>query len=247
MLQLQVRRHNLPTTHTDIPTQHKIKREQYAILFTVADRRKKDRIDIHDWSVFNNLLAKADSEYYVAFQLFADEETGLVDFNSFKEKYARHRAHDNIPFNWDSSWAQLYLGGKKNRHSMTYPQFAQMLRALQGERVRQAFLYFDKDGDGYIEPEEFSRIIRETASHKLSDHLLSNLPTLCNISPGSRISYANVRAFQNVIREMDLVELVIKNAIAKSSDNRITRTDFLNTLHSLHSYGGRHSVPLCLS
>jgi solute carrier family 25 aspartate/glutamate transporter 12/13 len=110
MLQLQVRRHNLPTTHTDIPTQHKIKREQYAILFTVADRRKKDRIDIHDWSVFNNLLAKADSEYYVAFQLFADEETGLVDFNSFKEKYARHRAHDNIPFNWDSSWAQLYLG-----------------------------------------------------------------------------------------------------------------------------------------
>ena len=60
-------------------TQHKIKREQYAILFTIADRRKKDRIDIHDWSVFNNLLAKADSEYYVAFQLFADQDTGLVD------------------------------------------------------------------------------------------------------------------------------------------------------------------------
>ena len=128
-------------------TQHKIKREQYAILFTVADRRKKDRIDIHDWSVFNNLLAKADSEYYVAFRLFADEETGLVDFSSFKEQYARHRQHDNIPFNWDSSWAQLYLGGKKNRHSMTYPQFAQMLRALQGELVRQAFLFFNKDGD----------------------------------------------------------------------------------------------------
>jgi solute carrier family 25 aspartate/glutamate transporter 12/13 len=209
-------------------TQHKIKREQYGLLFTIADRRKRDRIDIHDWSVFNNLLAKADSEYYVAFQLFADQDTGLVDFNSFKEQYARHRQHDNIPFNWDSTWASLYLGGKKNRHSMTYPQFAQMLRALQGERVRQAFLHFDKDGDGYIEPEEFSRIIRETASHKLSDHLLANLPTLCNISPGSRISYANVRAFQNVIREMDLVELVIKNAIAKSSDNRITRTDFLN-------------------
>lgn len=183
---------------------------------------------MHDWSVFNNLLAKSDSEYYVAFQLFADQETGLVDFNSFKEQYARHRQHDNIPFDWDSTWAQLYLGGRKNRHSMTYPQFAQMLRALQGERIRQAFVYFDKDKDGYIEPEEFSRIIRETASHKLSDHLLSNLPTLCNISPGSKISYANVRAFQNVIREMDLVELVIKNAIAKSTDNRITRTDFLN-------------------
>lgn len=103
-----------------------------------------------------------------------------------------------------------------------------MLRGLQGERIRQAFLHFDKNGDGYIEPEDFSRIIEETASHKLSDHLLANLPTLCNISPGSKISYANVRAFQNVIREMDLVELVIRNAASKSSDGKITRTDFLN-------------------
>lgn len=111
---------------------------------------------------------------------------------------------------------------------MTYPQFAQMLRGLQGERIRQAFHYLDTNGDGYIEPEDFSRIIRETAGHKLSDHLLENLATLCNISPGSQISYANVRAFQNIIREMDLVELVIRNAVQKSDDGKITRTDFLN-------------------
>lgn len=111
---------------------------------------------------------------------------------------------------------------------MTYPQFAQMLRGLQGERIRQAFQKFDKDGDGYIEPEDFQRIILEVAKHKLSDHLLDNLPTLCNISAGSKISYANVRAFQNVIREMDLVDLIIRNATAKSDDGKITRTDFLN-------------------
>ena len=111
---------------------------------------------------------------------------------------------------------------------MTYPQFAQMLRGLQGERIRQAFQKFDKDGDGYIEPEDFQRIILEVAKHKLSDHLLENLPTLCNISAGSKISYANVRAFQNVIREMDLVDLIIRNATTKSDDGKITRTDFLN-------------------
>ena len=111
---------------------------------------------------------------------------------------------------------------------MTYPQFAQMLRGLQGERIRQAFHLFDKDGDGYIEPEDFQRIILETAQHKLSDHLLDNLHTLCNISAGSKISYANVRAFQNIIREMDLVDLIIQNAVQKSDDSKITRTDFLN-------------------
>ncbi|KAK4508288.1 hypothetical protein PRZ48_002026 [Zasmidium cellare] len=207
---------------------HKIKREQYAILFQIADRNQKNRVTLQDWSVFNNLLAKPDAEYDIAFRLFADTDSGLVDFNTFKDVYARNKTSDSIPFNWDSDWAKLYLGGKKHRHSMTYPQFAQMLRGLQGERVRQAFLHFDKNGDGYIEPEEFQRIIMETASHKLSDHLLENLPTLCNISPGSRISYANVRAFQNIIREMDLIELLIRNAIAKSPDGKITRQDFQN-------------------
>ncbi len=45
---------------------------------------------------------------------------------------------------------------------MDYSHFSQMLRGLQGERIRQAFQLFDKDGDGYIEPEEFERIIMET-------------------------------------------------------------------------------------
>ena len=102
------------------------------------------------------------------------------------------------------------------------------MRGLQGERIRQAFHLFDKDEDGYIEPEDFQRIILETAKHKLSDHLLENLHTLCNISSGTKISYANVRAFQNVMHEMDLIDLVIRNATSKSSDGKITRTDFLN-------------------
>ncbi len=142
--------------------------------------------------------------------------------------YNDAKGDDSIPFNWDSDWASLYLGGKKHRHEMSYDQFAQMMRGLQGERVRQAFQMFDKDGDGYIEPEDFERIIRATASHKLSDHLLENLPTLCTITSGSKISYANVRAFQNVIREMDLLDLIVRNATSKAEDGRITRADFLN-------------------
>lgn len=106
--------------------------------------------------------------------------------------------------------------------------FSQLLRGLQGERIRQAFQHFDKDGDGYIDPQDFQRIILETSKHKLSDHLLNNLHTLCNISTGSKISYANVRAFQNVMREMDIIDLIIQNAAQKSEDGKITRTDFLN-------------------
>ncbi|KAF2192747.1 calcium-binding mitochondrial carrier protein-like protein Aralar1 [Zopfia rhizophila CBS 207.26] len=207
---------------------HKIKRFQYGILFTIADRRKTGKVTLWDWGVFENLLAKPDAEYEIAFRLFDVGGTGLVKFEDFYKMYHAHKGENSLPFDWNSEWASLYIGAKDKRHTMTYPQFSQMLRGLQGERVRQAFLYFDKNKDGYIEPEDFQRIILETAGHKLSDHLLENLHTLCNISAGSKISYANVRAFQNMIQQMDMVELIIRNATNKSADGKITRTDFLN-------------------
>ncbi|KAF2086184.1 mitochondrial carrier [Saccharata proteae CBS 121410] len=207
---------------------HKIKRDQYAILFQVADRRRTGRITLQDWTNFDNLISKPDAEYEIAFRLFDVDGDGLVKFDDFERIYNAHKSDDSLPFDWNSEWASLYIGRKNQRHTMTYPQFSQMLRGLQGERVRQAFLHFDRNGDGYIEPEQFQRIILETAGHKLSDHLLEHLHTLCNISAGSKISYANVRAFQNMIREMDLVELIIRNATKKSDDGKITRSDFLN-------------------
>lgn len=207
--------------------QHKIKREQYAILFSVADRRNTGKINLFDWGTFENLLAKPDAEYEIAFRLFDVDQTGFVKYDDLKKLY-EERGSESIPFDWNCEWASLYSGGRKRRHDLTYPQFAQMLRGLQGERIRQAFHHFDKDGDGFIEPEDFQRIILTTAKHKLSDHLLENLHTLCNISTGTKISYANVRAFQNMIKEMDLVEMIIRQATAHSEDGKITRTDFLN-------------------
>ncbi|OAQ99904.1 hypothetical protein LLEC1_06713 [Akanthomyces lecanii] len=207
---------------------HKIRREQYMILFRVADRRGQGRVSLSDWHVFENILAKPDAEYEIAFRLFDVERTGNVKYDDFRRLYELNKGPENIPFDWDCEWAKLYIGSRSKRHNLDYPQFSQMLRGLQGERIRQAFQLFDKDGDGYIEPDEFERIILETSKHKLSDHLLDNLHTLCNISKGSKISYANVRAFQNMIKEMDLVEQIVRRAVHRSTDGKITRTEFLH-------------------
>lgn len=208
--------------------QHKIKREQYTLLFRVADRQGKGRINMSDWAYFENILTKPDAEYEIAFRLFDVERLGTVKYEHFRKLYELNKGAESIPFDWDCEWVKLYIGGTKKRHELDYHQFSQLLHGLQGERIRQAFLLFDKDGDGYIEPEDFERIILETSKHKLSDHILENLSTLCNISRGSKVSYANVRAFQNMIKEMDLVELIIRRACAKSPDGKITRAEFLN-------------------
>ncbi|KAM0272176.1 hypothetical protein ACHAQH_008826 [Verticillium albo-atrum] len=207
---------------------HKIKREQYGILFRVADRKDAGRISLSEWAAFENLLMKPDAEYEIAFRLFDVSRTGSVKYEDFRQLYELNKGETSIPFDWECEWAKLYIGGKKKRHQMDYPQFSQMLRGLQGERIRQAFQQFDRDGDGFIDPEDFERIILETSKHKLSDHLLQNLSSLCNITLGSKVSYANVRAFQNMIKEMDLVELIVRRACARSTDGKITRTEFLN-------------------
>lgn len=176
---------------------------------------------------FENLLNKPDAEYEIAFRLFDVQRLGYVEFDEFRRIYELNKGPDSIPFNWNCEWAKLYLGGSK-KHKLDYPQFCQMLRGLLGERIRQAFIALDKDGDGFIEPEEFERIIRETSRHKLSDHVLGHLSTLCNVSQGTKVSYANVRAFQNMIKDVNPVGLIIRAACAKTKDKRITRDEFLS-------------------
>lgn len=105
---------------------------------------------------------------------------------------------ESIPFNFDSPWVSLYLGKKDGVHLLDYAQFAQMMKGLPGERMRQAFAHFDKAKTGYIKPDEFARIIKELARHKLSEPLLARLTTLCTLSAGNKISYSEVIAFHNV-------------------------------------------------
>ena len=38
-------------------------------------------------------------------------------------------------------------------------EFTQLMKGLQGERLRQAFKYLDDNQDGFIRPEQFKRII----------------------------------------------------------------------------------------
>jgi solute carrier family 25 aspartate/glutamate transporter 12/13 len=42
------------------------------------------------------------------------------------------------------------------------------MKGLQGERLRQAFRYFDENQDGFIRPDQFKRIILVRHSRALS-------------------------------------------------------------------------------
>ena len=64
-------------------------------------------------------------------------------------------------------------------HVFADNEFSQLMKGLQGERLRQAFKYFDKDEDGFIRPEQFKRIIMVRDSYNPS------LPPLTCLVPGN--------------------------------------------------------------
>lgn len=181
--------------------------------------------------IFESLLTHPDAEYEVAFRLFDTTGTGKINRDQFKQVYSANIGKDAIPFDFECEWLKLYTGGKAAMHEMNYKEFTQLLKGLQVERLRQAFKYYDTQTTGYIAPDEFKKIMVDIAGHKLSDTVLDNLPTLCNIYSGNKISFANAMAFYNVVREMDMVERIVLKTVSTSKDGTITKADFLHTAH----------------
>ncbi|KAH9920237.1 mitochondrial inner membrane protein [Epithele typhae] len=214
----------------------KIGRSSFATLFRVADGNKRGLVSWDDFVVFETILKRPDADYWIAFQYFDVDESGTIDYDEFKNVFNANIGPDAIPFDFDCDWVKLYLGKKNGAHVLGYNEFTQLMKGLQGERLRQAFKYLDKDQDGYIRPEQFKKIILDIAGHKLSDAVIERLPTLTTLTPGGRISYSEVIAFYNVIREMDMVERIIREASAKTKDRRIDQSDFLNYCVSSSRY-----------
>lgn len=206
----------------------KIGRAQFAILFRVADTSRRGLVSWDDFTVFETMLKRPDADYWIAFQYFDVDNSGTISLDEFKNVFTANVSSSAIPFDFDCDWVKLYLGKKNGTRVLGYNEFTQLMKGLQGERVRQAFQYLDTDQDGFIKPDQFKQIILEIAGHKLSDAVVERLPTLCTLTPGGRISYSEVVAFHNVVREMDMVERIIREATAKSKDGRIDQSDFLN-------------------
>ncbi|BGP44982.1 mitochondrial aspartate-glutamate transporter agc1 [Rhodotorula kratochvilovae] len=215
----------------------KISRQQYGILFRVADRKRAGRVGWEDFVAFEELLKKPAAEYDIAFRVFDINGDGKVLFDEFKAAFQAMRGPDSIPFDFDSPWVKLYLGTQNGGHVLGFNEFTQLIKGLQGERLRQAFRHFDVNQDGYIDKGEFKRIIYELARHKLSDAVLEKLDTVSEVVPGGQISYSECIAFYNVIHEMDLVEKVVREACARSPDGKITPLDFTNHASRTMRYG----------
>ncbi|KAI0240130.1 mitochondrial aspartate-glutamate transporter agc1 [Massospora cicadina] len=193
----------------DTPTA--IRREEYGLLFRVADPHKRGDLSFDDFVTFEELLARSDAEFAVAFKLLGQ---GKVSIRNFKRALQTHREGE-LPFDLKTEWFQLYTGGEGLEHAIDYPYLL----------VRQAFQHFA--------PEDFKAIVRLLAKNRLPEDVIAHSPTLGEVLPGNRISYASVTAFHNVLRQLDLIVATVEASFKAST---ITKADFMKATARLGRY-----------
>jgi len=62
---------------------HKIGREQYAVLFRVADTSRNGRVTLDQFIAFESLLMRPDADYRVAWSLFDANHDGSISFDEY--------------------------------------------------------------------------------------------------------------------------------------------------------------------
>ncbi|KAI8827274.1 mitochondrial carrier domain-containing protein [Fimicolochytrium jonesii] len=201
------------------------KREQgISVLFKVADRRKRDLISESDFVSFQNVVRGPNAEFEVAFRLFDTNGDGKVTFDQFKQILSSIQGTESVATDFNSEWFTLFVG--KKPRDISYEEFAQLLKGYQAERLKQEFKHYDSKGSGHIDPQAFRQIMLHVAKHKLSPFVTEHLPSLSQLYPGDNISFANLRACYNVIRQMDMVERITRKAAALTKDSCVSKADF---------------------
>ncbi|KAI8921960.1 mitochondrial carrier domain-containing protein [Powellomyces hirtus] len=208
------------------PAEKKIQNQEhgYDFLFKVADRKRLGRISEDDFVEFEEILRRPNAEFEVAFRYFDKNGDGRITFQQFKHILGSSTSSEAVPTDFHSDWFTLFVG--KSERDISFEEFAQLLKGFQAERLKQEFKFFDPQGSGFIDPEAFKKIMLHIAQHKISPFVAQHLPSVSRLYPGDNISFANLRACYNVIRQMDMVERITRKAAALSEDGRVSKADF---------------------
>jgi solute carrier family 25 aspartate/glutamate transporter 12/13 len=201
-------------------------KEEVVVLFQVADCDNKGFLVFSDFVMFHDMLKKPNAEYEIVFRLFDSGRRGKVGL----KEIAGNLNTDLTQSQESAEFLELYFGKGKEK-KLTFEEFSQLLKGLQEERLRLAFQKYDTEGKGSISANDFCKIIESVASHKLSPFLKDHLQSIAalHVNSGARVSYGVLVAFNNIVKQMDLIKHLIELACDGNKSKQITKQDFIET------------------
>lgn len=212
-----------------------VDKEKFSKLFDIIfkpDGQKPHFMSFDDYVHFCELLRKPDAEYEIAFKVIDRDGDGKISRDEFKRVICATVDEDSPPFDFNSDWVNIYF---PQNQPLSYEQFAQLLKGLPNERIRQEFQFYDKDKNGFISGDDFTKIVRHLKMRNVPPIIKAALASTEKIynhgseeKPEYGISYPQLVAFTNLLLHLPSYGRVLKVASEKYKTDKIDKYQFLN-------------------
>ena len=136
-------------------------------------------------------------------------------------------AHPVAGFNWECDYVKLYFGSDF-KHALNYDEFTQFIQGFLHQYAVQAFWANRKKLNGYVSPAAFSNIMRQIRPYQLTEWTEEHLVALAQVfNKGHNVNYAFFEAFNNLMKNMELVRRIYSSLSGNSYSYRCTKTEFM--------------------
>ena len=205
--------------------------ETIKLLSSAIDTTGDGRISYNEFVAFEATLCMPDSLFRVAYQLFDQTghgQVGVADCRSLLDKvdFSSH-CHDIQQFNWECDYVKLYFGSDF-MHKLNYDEFTQFIQGFLHQHAIQAFWANRKKLNGYVSPAAFSNIMRQIRPYQLTDWTEEHLVALAQVfNKGHNVNYAFFEAFNNLMKNMELVRRIYQSLSGNTNSYKCTKTEFM--------------------
>merc|ERR1711892_599700 len=205
--------------------------ETIKLLSSAIDTTGDGRISYNEFVAFEATLCMPDSLFRVAYQLFDQTghgQVGVADCRSLLDKvdFSSH-CHDIHQFNWECDYVKLYFGSDF-MHKLNYDEFTQFIQGFLHQHAIQAFWANRKKLNGYVSPAAFSNIMRQIRPYQLTDWTEEHLVALAQVfNKGHNVNYAFFEAFNNLMKNMELVRRIYQSLSGNTNSYKCTKTEFM--------------------
>ncbi|EGV65872.1 mitochondrial aspartate-glutamate transporter agc1 [Yamadazyma tenuis] len=198
---------------TDVPKQ------SFSILYLIADANKKGYVTEGDFVKFISTLNDVDGEFKLIYKLFSND-TSSIEYNDClsmlnKLNQAIDPAYQQKKFkiNWAYFSKFFEPSGK-----IAYPEFITLINNLPFTKLIGSFELMVKNGT--ITTNDLISLLTQNLNHKLSSNLKNNLGNLPEFFKKDTFTFADVMFIYNCLSKIDLINEVIANTPANSSNEK---------------------------
>lgn len=183
-------------------------------------------ITLPDYVMIDALLSRSKAALSMAWTMFDSDGDGYLTRDEFRHVLLANRRAKSITYDFDNSKIIAHFFGQDGSGRISWSQFYTFFASLQREVLRQEFVQYDTDKDGFIDARAFSELMMSrVVPDEMPRYMVKRLASINAVSGNSHVSFADVLAFHVLVRNMDQFDQAL-SLVASGSGDAVTKAGF---------------------